>query len=711
MKKKELEQIPFPDVPEELVASAQNDRREEREYKDWDGKTRKVKSYSTRLYFSAEEAGGKLIVQMWTRAGLAKGDYEPKVVVYIDPKGEWVSNVKGRWTESLLWRIREEFLTQRETHCHVCDDVHTETGTALCNAALNTDQGTIYESVVKWQIRVREEKNRAAAARRKEKWDGIMALVPDLPEDFEKWLEDVGTIDDNFLLFRRAKEGGFEVFCTHCGKTTHMDAPPKHNPGQKTAWNHKVNHVAYCKGCGHTFETKKWGVQKRLRTDNSVILPQVAKDGSVLLRRFEVIKSFSRTDAETPFSKWEKNAFFSETRRIFVNNETFASTDSFTFETVPAFDGKIMWRRKRENSYNGRQQPLTAGTGKLYTNNSAEIMAATKMPEILYRKCGRTNGDWPQTQLRELAKKKYIEYLEKSGLTRLAEEAMEGRLKPADKDARNLKELLGIDGQQLRTLKDMNGCEVTLSNLIELKKRGEKVDQETLLYMNSNSIRISNLQTERTGMSVQRTMNYLRKQAEKEGRNFTNILFEYRDYIEMAFEMGRDITDDIIRRTPDLKAMHDRYAEERNRRKEEKKRNVADLDFRNIAESFAENKKHFGYELRGMMIVVPRKASDIITEGQQQHHCVGASNTYMKRMAEGESFILFLRKKEAPKEPYYTLEVEWGGKIRQSYAAYDRRPDAKEINDWLAHFTREIGKRAEREKKKAAAEQTIAAAV
>ena len=86
MRKKDLEAIPLPDPPEELIATAQNDRYEAREVKDWNGRLRKEKSYITDLYFSAAEAGGTLIVQMWTRRQLAKGDYEPKAVVYIDWK-------------------------------------------------------------------------------------------------------------------------------------------------------------------------------------------------------------------------------------------------------------------------------------------------------------------------------------------------------------------------------------------------------------------------------------------------------------------------------------------------------------------------------------------------------------------------------------------------------------------------------------------------
>ena len=81
---------------------------------------------------------------------------------------------------------------------------------------------------------------------------------------------------------------------------------------------------------------------------------------------------------------------------------------------------------------------------------------------------------------------------------------------------------------------------------------------------------------------------------------------------------------------------------------------------------------------------------------------MGATDTYMKKMHKGESYILFLRKKEDPETAYYTLEVTWNGYVRQSYGAYDRKPDKEKIEDWLEHFTREIKKRTEREKRQEA---------
>ena len=42
-------------------------------------------------------------------------------------------------------------------------------------------------------------------------------------------------------------------------------------------------------------------------------------------------------------------------------------------------------------------------------------------------------------------------------------------------------------------------------------------------------------------------------------------------------------------------------------------------------------------------------------EGNKQYHCVA---TYVDRVAAGQKCILFLRKKEDPDQPFYTMEIQ-----------------------------------------------------
>ena len=58
-------------------------------------------------------------------------------------------------------------------------------------------------------------------------------------------------------------------------------------------------------------------------------------------------------------------------------------------------------------------------------------------------------------------------------------------------------------------------------------------------------------------------------------------------------------------------------------------------------------------------------------EGKLLNHCVGGQVRYWDRIQRHEAYILFLRKASAPDMPYYTLEVEPDGTVRQKRTKFD----------------------------------------
>ena len=67
-------------------------------------------------------------------------------------------------------------------------------------------------------------------------------------------------------------------------------------------------------------------------------------------------------------------------------------------------------------------------------------------------------------------------------------------------------------------------------------------------------------------------------------------------------------------------------------------------------------------DYKDLTIIVPQNDADIQREGAILAHCVGS---YSERHANGKLNILFLRRKDNPKQPYYTIEVSSGGQIVQ----------------------------------------------
>lgn len=65
--------------------------------------------------------------------------------------------------------------------------------------------------------------------------------------------------------------------------------------------------------------------------------------------------------------------------------------------------------------------------------------------------------------------------------------------------------------------------------------------------------------------------------------------------------------------------------------------------------------KRFTYSEDGLAVVAPENLGEIAMEGITLHHC---AKSYVEKVANQETNVLFLRKTDSLDEPYYTLEVD-----------------------------------------------------
>ena len=105
---------------------------------------------------------------------------------------------------------------------------------------------------------------------------------------------------------------------------------------------------------------------------------------------------------------------------------------------------------------------------------------------------------------------------------------------------------------------------------------------------------------------------------------------------------------------------------ETKRTYELKKREYDDNRMRKNYEAKA---KAWEFEFGDYRIVLPSITMDIVDEGKNMHHCVGS---YVDRVVNGDTFIVFVRRKDTPDKCYITCQVHTSGEIGQYYLAYDR---------------------------------------
>ena len=284
-------------------------------------------------------------------------------------------------------------------------------------------------------------------------------------------------------------------------------------------------------------------------------------------------------------------------------------------------------------------------------------------------------------------------------MTKLAVESMEGAPMRTAKNGKTAQEVLMINGDRINRLKGINGGAIALGWLQYEQETGRKVSQKALERLEDRRIDKGSLGVAlRCGVTPERALNYI----EKQQRAQSDVLTEWKDYLEMAIEERMDLYDDIVRLPKNLHRRHNELVELRNKKENEKKlRKYRKID-REIRKHINEAAIYY-WQDENYMIVPAAKCEELMKEGRALHHCVGASDTYMKKMAAGRTWILFLREKKEPEIPYYTIEISMADdRILQWYSKYDRKPDRGKIERVLRKFEKSVKDRRKKEQIKSA---------
>ena len=216
-------------------------------------------------------------------------------------------------------------------------------------------------------------------------------------------------------------------------------------------------------------------------------------------------------------------------------------------------------------------------------------------------------------------------------------------------------------------------------------------------------------------MSITQVMNYVKKQQEGgyKGKKARSILSQWEDYLSMCQKQKKDVNDAMIYRPRELKRRHAEIVEEirkedmiRRMKKDRKQKREEARKMRKkypgAEEILREIRSRYEYQNEDYMVIVPKNLIEIIVEGNALHHCVGSSERYFERIMRRETYICFLRRTAEPKVPFYTLEVEPGGTIRQHRSMYDEEPGIEEIRGFLREWQKVIKKRLTEEDKRLA---------
>lgn len=127
----------------------------------------------------------------------------------------------------------------------------------------------------------------------------------------------------------------------------------------------------------------------------------------------------------------------------------------------------------------------------------------------------------------------------------------------------------------------------------------------------------------------------------------------YNDYLNMSFKLFNSFEKYPKR----LKTMHDKVVDVFNKADIK----IDDISNARIIEKYSKLSFLEGDIDDEHCIVLPSESKDITSEGKALAHCVGS---YISRVAENDTTILFIRKKNKKRTPLYTAEIR-NGRISQ----------------------------------------------
>lgn len=616
------------------------------------------------LYYPAEN--------VWSKAGM-RDEYERNI-----------------WEDSRKRRDEETFISQEEDDLiwDFSEDMRPNwRGRNHCSWTDCLDE--ITDKVKSIRSR-RREKNRA------ERLKDRIANTPPLPDDLEAWADNRLFPMSHFLYYQR--DGRYvTIACSACGQVSTIATKRKETyEGQYESVMDppKNNLTGRCPHCGAIGTWKAKGKTKGVYAlDKYCFVGQPYKDTGAVIRYIQIEKIYRLEEAGGQGEQMmgaSENYIITEIARRYLVPGKKAQTD---YHKCSNYSGVSFWDDC--NLYMGgigiKSATVYEKTYQFLENTVLKYSGAKEyalhMPSYNLMNYMERYLQYPQ-----------IEMFSKAGLYGVVEKMINGYCGLiVNQNAKKPENFLGIYKHRMKDL-IRSGGDTEYLRAMRIERRMDAIWREKdLILIKQSGIEYKDLELvleyttmkkltrhlERyAGCEIPETMDeYLCSSACQQLKNKTRTYF---DYLNMRDQRGYDLNNSIFLFPENLREAHDQMVREVNEAEIKKREAEVKAKYGAIAERYRKLRNRYYYEDDHFLIRTARSAEEIIREGQILHHCVGGDN-YLRKHGDGTSYILFLRKKEDPEEPYITIEI-MEKKIIQWYGMYDKKPDEKIIQSWLDRY-------------------------
>lgn len=548
--------------------------------------------------------------------------------------------------------------------------------------AREDDEFAPWTAIYRFQEEVKAKRLDTRHKKEKDKIDAVMDPIKDAPEEFFDWVWEKGMSFSRYLIYKEEKAGEAVCECTHCKKIGIVD-----RKDIRLRNNEKGN----CPFCGSPVTFKARGrMAAQNRDERWFVYVDPTKEGFIL-RYFHAVRNIRNDNyRKMLIDKRQIDEYINEYSRAI-----------YTFPNGKPQHVSYEWgvyKQKGSDRWCPDQGKIACMECILYPDNLPQAWEHTPMK---YSALEVLSANIPTVSLRyEDAIKKYLdfhklEWLCKMGLNNLARNIINERYNgnlvgKVNYKGKTIYEILGLTKVNTKVLQEVDGDHYVLRLLQVSQQIGLQFKPEQLLeYYETFGCNTDLLRRANRKVSLHKLVKYITKESEnypigerggcwqysymryKEREDprierKKNMANDWLEYLKWCKELKYDLENMFIYMPKNFKKVHDRTAKEyqelqdkkaaaeKRRREELAKKNLEDTK-KAMEDIFKKNDgiDAFSIKGKGLILVVPKDASDIKHEGEVLHHCVGG---YVDRVAKGETIILFVRKADEPDTPYFTME-------------------------------------------------------
>lgn len=511
----------------------------------------------------------------------------------------------------------------------------------------------------------REERNARQAAETKKLFENL----PEPPEDLSKQVLKVCS-DAGFLWVTNDKQnviepGGVEkkisiqrARCDSCGGEYTLSELLKHKS------------TATCECCGEKMQVRntRYSV-KRLWAARTFLWSKPQGDG-VWIRRYLVYFDFKNHRAEPEFHG--RGIWWTDGKTIKQWKRDWGEKAQYIMCQRPKLSAMLL-------APSGPYQPYTLAS---HTDQFESDVRKVLKSEWMYQYDNHLNFPWEVRQWEIVNRYPMAESLVKTGWADALCSQVYDEYEHSTRinlRAETYYGVFGLNRQELAAVSQSKKSFREVDNALEWKEAGLAINGKNMA-MTANIRKLSGMAKTLQESGMTRSLKYLRQQTRRatgsyNGQIALQVASDWLDYLDMAGQMKMNLNLEKVRFPLDLKRRHDDLVLERNKRRRKDALRGAASSIKNDAKEL-ENQFHieniykkvrkiYEYDGAEYIIRVPDGAKAILEESRFLDHCIQRGTRYFERIAKRESYIFFMRRKADPNTPWYTLEVEPGGTVRQ----------------------------------------------